>query len=310
MSDTEEERSLPTRRGRRRPEGGPPIYSYEGMPGLPPVSAKRLRSGASDWLLHEAHSHDFLTLAYFDRDGGSMWLADREWRIEAGDAYLVAPGEVVDPSGLEDAEGWLVFFRPEILGSQTPTVLLSWRAHPLLFPFVRGGGAGAHRLMVPAADRPSWAERLSALELELQQRQDGHREAVLANMMLLLVAVSRLAADVVDDLRINDEPLLEAVFGQIEKRYGEDLSLRHVARAINMSPGHLTTVVKRKTGRTVQEWISERRMAEARRLLVETDLSVEQVGQRVGYNESSYFVRSFKRAHRATPLSWRRGGRP
>ena len=36
-----------------------------------------------------------------------------------------------------------------------------------------------------------------------------------------------------------------------------------------MSPGHLTTVVRRKTGRTVLEWIAERRMAEARRLLVE-----------------------------------------
>jgi AraC family transcriptional activator of pobA len=44
---------------------------------------------------------------------------------------------------------------------------------------------------------------------------------------------------------------------------------------VSLSLGHLTTVVKRKTGRAVQEWIAERRMAQARRLLIETDLSVE-----------------------------------
>ena len=60
----------------------------------------------------------------------------------------------------------------------------------------------------------------------------------------------------------------------------------------------------------MQEWISERRMAEARRLLVETDLSVEEVGHRVGYKDLGYFVRSFRRAHGSTPLAWRRAGRP
>ncbi|HEX8035432.1 MAG TPA: helix-turn-helix transcriptional regulator [Ktedonobacterales bacterium] len=79
--------------------------------------------------------------------------------------------------------------------------------------------------------------------------------------------------------------------------------------AVSLSPGHLTTVIRRKTGRTVLEWITERRMAEARRLLAATDLSVEEVGRRVGYGEAGYFVRSFRRALGVTPASWRRTGR-
>jgi AraC family transcriptional activator of pobA len=98
-------------------------------------------------------------------------------------------------------------------------------------------------------------------------------------------------------------------FSFIEDRYGEPISLRDVARAVRLSRGHLTTVVRRKTGRTVQEWIAERRMAEARRLLVETDLEAEEVSRRVGYGESDYFVRSFRRNHGTTPLAWRRAGR-
>jgi AraC family transcriptional regulator, transcriptional activator of pobA len=253
-------------------------------------------------------------LAYFERSGGSMWLGNREWQIEAGDVYLIAPGEVVgagdDASGLHEPGGWAVFFQPEVLGSQVPGAFLSWRAHPLLFPFVRGAAGGAQRLKVPPEERPSFSEHLSALDLELRQRQDGYREAVLSHLTLLLVDVSRLAVDVVGDLRLKDEPLLAEVFGFIEDRYHEPISLRDVARAVSLSPGHLTTVLRRKTGRTVQEWIAERRMAEARRLLVETGLSVEEVGRSIGYGESGYFVRSFRRAHGTTPLAWRRAGRP
>ena len=242
-----------------------------------------------------------------------MWLRDREWWVGAGDAYVIAPGEVVgvgDASGLEEAEGWGIFFPPEVLGSGAPGAFLSWRAHPLLLPFVRGASGGAQRLKVPAAERSSWSERFASLDLELRQRRDGYREAVLAHLTLLLVNLSRLATDVVGDLRLRDESLLAEVFGCIEDRYREPISLKDVVRAVSLSPGYLTTLVRRKTGRTVQEWIADRRMAQARRLLVETDLPVEEIGRRIGYRESGYFVRSFRRMHSTTPLGWRHAGRP
>lgn len=296
---------------------GPPVYTYEAVPGAPSVSVLRFLG----WELPpdgppagHAHSHDFLVLAYFERGGGSLRLGNRQWRIEAGDAYVVAPGEVVgvgaDARGLRGAQGWAVFFPPEVLGPRTPGAFLSWRAHPLLFPFVRDAAGGAQRLKVPSGDRSSWSERLSALELELRQRRDGYREAALAHLMLLLVEVGRVAADVVGELKLKDEPLLADVFGFIEERFRERVSLRDVARAVSLTPGHLTTVVGRKTGRTVQEWIVERRMGEARRLLVETDLTVGEVGRRVGYDDPGYFVKTFRRAHGTTPRGWRRAGRP
>ena len=295
--------------------GGLPVRTYEAVPGVPPVSVSRfpvqepLPEGPPEGY---AHTHDFLALAYFERGGGSVRLGDREWRIEAGDAYVIAPGEVVggDAGGFEGVEGWTVSFPPEALGDQAPGAFLSWRAHPLLFPFVGGAAGGAQRLAVPHEDRASWTGRFCALDAELRGRRDGYREAVLSHLTLLLVELSRLAADVVGDLKLKDEPLLAEVFGFIEERYREQISLKDVARAVGLSAGHLTTVVGRKTGRTVLEWIAERRMAEARKLLVETDLSVLEVGRRVGYGDAGYFARTFRRAHGATPLGWRRAGRP
>lgn len=117
----------------------------------------------------------------------------------------------------------------------------------------------------PLGERPVWSQLLVDLELELDQRRDGYREAVLAHLSRLLVYVSRLATDVVSDLRLRGEPLLAEVFRVIEDRYRDPISLRDVARSLSLSPAHLTTVVRRKTGRAVQEWIAERRLAEARR---------------------------------------------
>ncbi|HXV92346.1 MAG TPA: AraC family transcriptional regulator, partial [Pseudonocardia sp.] len=99
------------------------------------------------------------------------------------------------------------------------------------------------------------------------------------------------------------------VFAAIERRYREPISLRDVARAVSLSPGHLTTTVRIRTGRTVQEWITERRMADARRLLVETDLAVAEVARAVGYDAAGYFTRVFRRSHGVTPRAWRRAER-
>ena len=78
-----------------------------------------------------------------------------------------------------------------------------------------------------------------------------------------------------------------------------------MARAVRVTPGHLTTVVRRRTGRTVQEWIIERRMAEARSLLADTDLPVGEVARRVGMPDPGYFSRLFRRTHGASPREWR-----
>jgi AraC-like DNA-binding protein len=65
-------------------------------------------------------------------------------------------------------------------------------------------------------------------------------------------------------------------------------------------------VVRQRTGRTVVDWITERRMAEARRLLSGTDVPVAEIARRVGLPDAGYFARVFRRSHGTTPRAWRR----
>jgi AraC family transcriptional activator of pobA len=291
-----------------------PVYTYQRTPGVPPVSVSRLdRRALARAEPGHAHAHDFLVVAYFERGGGSLRIGARRLAVQDGDVFVIAPGEVVgvgdDLDALAEAEGWGVSFPPEGLGPQAPDALLGWRSHPLLLPFVRGVATGVHRLTVPVAERRAWGDRLRALDDELRDRREGYGEAVVAHLTLLLVGVARLATDVAGDLRLRDEPILAAVFDFIEAHYQESISLGDVAAAVSLTPGHLTTTVRRKTGRTVQDWIVERRMAQARRLLTGTDLTVAAVAAKVGYPDPGYFTRLFRRVHGTTPLKWRAAGR-
>jgi AraC family transcriptional regulator, transcriptional activator of pobA len=300
-------RTVRTAPGRDRPA----TYSMVPVPGELPVAAWRLEHGGQINGSFEEHAHDFPGLAYFESTGGLLRTGRRGWPIEAGDLFVIAPGDVMGRAHATDlagSHGWGVFFTADALGPDVPGAHLAWRTHPLLFPFVRGGAIGALRLRVPEPDRPEWAARITALHDELAQRRDGYQQAVLAHLMLLLVGVSRLAADVVGDLRENREPLLAEVFEVIERRYPQPLSLRDVATAVNISPGHLTSTVRRRTGRTVQEWITERRMVQARRLLAATALPISEVGRRVGFPDAGYFARTFGKVHGISPAQWRRAG--
>lgn len=289
---------------------GAPVYEYVRTPGVPAVSVQRFRT---DELPvgrpgDHAHAHDFLVLAYLVEGAGHLDVGDQEFTVTAGDAFVIAPGEVVrltDHGHTAPTKGWCVFFPPELIGPSGPAGALGWRAHPLLFPLIGRGATGVQRLQVPPDERRRWSTLVADIERELAEPQEGSAEAALANLTLLLVSVARLAVDVGQDLRLRNEPLLAAVFEFIEAHYQEPTSLSHIAAAVGLTPGYLTTVVRRKTGRSVQRWITERRMAEARRLLRETDLTVEAIAIRSGYRQTSFFIKQFRRDHTVTPATWR-----
>lgn len=272
-----------------RHRGGVPVYQYRSDFDTPPVSVLR---GTRDAVEHGPHIHDFPAL----------------WYVHAAPVvYVVAAGKVIDPSQaghlLDGGVG--VFFDPAALDGNGRSPWPAWRAHPLLFPFSHAQSDGLLQLKVPAERRTVWEGAIRSIECELATRQEGYRQAALAHLTLLLIDLARLAEDVVGDLRRSGEPLLADVFAVIDRRHAEPLSLRDVARDLGMTPGHLTTIVGRRTGRTVQEWIIERRMAEARKLLADSDLPIQEISRRVGISDPGYFSRLFRRTHGTSPRRWR-----
>ena len=291
----------------RRDHRGVAYVDYPRTAGLPAITVGRSADLRIAPAVSGPHAHGFLVLAYLEEGREEVRVDGRDWPLAAGDLFVVAPGAVVVPTHSGTARTWVVFFPADAVDPTAPEPLVSWHSHPLLAPFVGHHGSGAQRLHVPLADRAAVLVHLTALDAELRERRDGYADAARAHLTLLLVRLSRLHLDAPAELVV--EPLVAAVFEIVEARYHEPISLRDVADAVGLTTGHLTTVIGRRTGRTVQQWLTERRMREARRLLADTDLAVAAIAPRVGYREAGYFVRRFRAAHGVTPGAWRRAGR-
>ena len=102
-----------------------------------------------------------------------------------------------------------------------------------------------------------------------------------------------------------DCPRLTAVFEFIEAHYQQPINLTDVAQAVGYSPAYLTNLSQSHTGRTVKAWIIERRMAQARQLLISTAKSIKQIAESIGYSDAGYFTRQFRKLHGVTPQVWR-----
>ena len=98
---------------------------------------------------------------------------------------------------------------------------------------------------------------------------------------------------------------VKAVFQFIAAHYHQSISLCDVAKAVGYSPAYLTDLVRRKTGQTVNQWIIEHRLTKASCLLLETDQTVSQIAETVGYQNIGYFFRQVRHRYGTTPQIWR-----
>jgi AraC family transcriptional regulator len=99
-------------------------------------------------------------------------------------------------------------------------------------------------------------------------------------------------------------PKLREVFEFIELNYHQCIRLKEVAQAVGYSSAYLTDLVRRLTGKTVNNWIIERRLAEASTLLLETNYSVEEIALKVGYQNINHFYCQFHNYYQNTPRDW------
>jgi AraC-like DNA-binding protein len=87
----------------------------------------------------------------------------------------------------------------------------------------------------------------------------------------------------------------------------QDLPLRELAAASYLSTFHFARLFKKLTGTSPHNYLAGIRATRAQLLLAETDLSVSEIGTRVGYLSGSHFTKAFRLATGATPREFRKG---
>jgi AraC-like DNA-binding protein len=87
----------------------------------------------------------------------------------------------------------------------------------------------------------------------------------------------------------------------------QDLTLKALSAASYLSPFHFARLFKKLTGASPHNYLAGIRAARAQLLLADTDLSVAEIGARVGYLSGSHFTKAFRLATGTTPREFRKG---
>lgn len=98
---------------------------------------------------------------------------------------------------------------------------------------------------------------------------------------------------------------LADILAHIRNHYGEELSIERFAEQMGMSVGHFSRVFKEEVGEKYVEYIARVRLSEAKRLLLDTDMKIDEIAERVGYWGRSSFIRVFRRYEGITPAQYR-----
>ena len=98
---------------------------------------------------------------------------------------------------------------------------------------------------------------------------------------------------------------IKKVYEYIQENFERKLSLAEISDIVNMSPVSFNRFIKKRTGKTFVEYTNDTRISYATRWLIETDLSISEIGYKCGFNNIANFNRVFKKVKNTTPSDFR-----
>ncbi|UUZ83785.1 AraC family transcriptional regulator [Paenibacillus sp. P26] len=103
------------------------------------------------------------------------------------------------------------------------------------------------------------------------------------------------------DAKLEQKPL-----GYIHEHIFNDISLESISDHIGMSPNYVSKLFRTMTGQTFIEYVTEAKMRNAARLLMEKKHTVQEISDLLGYNSNSHFIRVFKERFGCTPKQYQK----
>lgn len=269
-----------------------------------PARLRRARSVGLRRRWPRAHFHP--TPELFIQTGGACRFEgpEQRWVLERGEVGLI-------PRGVPHAENPLDRGSPyEIVvccHSRTGFNLI--RAHA---PEGEGGGRRITPLdvKVVASERGNQAFRYLD-EAQLAWAEDAAEAGdVAVDLVRIFLRVLAEETERAAPGARRYSPVVEAARAVARAHLADPrLSVDWLARAAGCTPDHLTRRFRAEAGRAVVDWVTEERVALARRLLSEERYQVAEVGWACGFAQPSYFIKVFRARTGVTPLAWRRGAR-
>lgn len=106
-----------------------------------------------------------------------------------------------------------------------------------------------------------------------------------------------------------NSPLIHSALEYIHKKYAEKIRLRDIAQELHINPSYLSSLFKQEMRITLTDYVSHLRIMKSKALLISGNLSLAEISSIVGFEDQSYYSKTFKRIEGMTPLQFRRASK-
>ena len=279
------------------------------------------------------HWHAETEIIAVKKGSGIISVDLREERVQVGDIVLVLPGQLhairtagryemkksendspsfneLRPRNLHEMEYENIIFSQKLLLSNDTSESI-YRA---LIPFF---SMERTDLRVPAFIReghPAREELFSLIEetdMICDKRPDGWQIMVEANLLRFFFTLLQHLDDVNADTTLPARNLdrLRKVTEYVGSHLAEKISIGQMAELTGYSDTHFIRFFKKTTGLRFTDWLNRYRLSMATRLLTLSDEPITDVAAETGFNNLSYFNRTFRQKYGMTPHEYRKQNR-
>lgn len=179
------------------------------------------------------------------------------------------------------------------------------------FGLATGKHSSGHFCILDHSESTEISSCLWNILWEMEQKNTGFQDVCQACMEMLVIRLTRST-----DLSVPTESQITsgnrqcaAVNRYIDLHFKESLSLRQLADKVHMDKYYLAHTFKQEYGVSPINYMITRRIVESKYLLAETDLSLAQISQLLGFSSPSYFSQAFRRTQGISPIDYRKSAK-
>ncbi|WP_223068522.1 AraC family transcriptional regulator [Paenibacillus caui] len=249
------------------------------------------------------HWHEHLELLYFTRGEAVIECNSDAHQVRKGDVIVLNSNDLhqgVCMSG--DLEYYALIADMSLLQSPSPDAL----EIKFIAPITQNRILFQNRI----SDDLELNACMDAIISEFAGRQLGYELSVKSYMYrLLTILVRSYVAETVslssDNSRRKNLERFAPIFDYIEEHYLQVLSVSELSRMAGLSRFHFSRLFSELTGRTVTEYVNQIRIGKSEYLLRNTAMTISEIALATGYQDLSYFSRTFKKFKSVPPSEFR-----
>jgi len=285
-------------------KSAPPFYTIESIrkrkPRIDHFDMMRLEKDLPEiGYSLKPHSHDCYLIIVITHGEGTHTIDGEHYKVEPNTIFLLSQGQVHSFEFSDDIAGYVVYFTMDFY------LYYARERHFDKIPFFRSMQPQTF-VKTNATSMKFITVLLDEMLHEFTLNQKAKEEALQNFLDILLIRINRLwKLDRMIKGKVSGVVQLRKLLALIEAHYKKARTAGDYARMLNLTPNYLNTLCRQSINRTVTELIQDRTILEAKRQLAYTEWGVKNIASNLGFKDSSYFLRLFKKKTGLTPDKFR-----